>query len=82
MSRPTQVVILSMSPYPYGTVTLCGSVFQKILVRKHVTDDNSYNPEAAVTVSVWALSISIATTLDIDDFFLFLQVLRCFSSLR
>ena len=31
---------------------------------------------------VWALPISLATTLGIEFFFLFLQVLRCFSSLR
>ena len=43
---------------------------------------SSYNPVAASTTTVWALSFSLATTLEIDAFFLFLQVLRCFSSLR
>ena len=42
----------------------------------------SYNTATAVTATVWAPSISIATTLDIDTFFLFLPVLRCFSSRR
>ena len=42
----------------------------------------SYNPGIAVTTPVWALSVSLATTREIDCFFLFLQVLRCFSSLR
>ena len=42
----------------------------------------SYNPDIAATISVWAISFSLATTLEIDIFFLFLQVLRCFSSLR
>ena len=42
----------------------------------------SYNPAVAVTTTVWALSVSLATTREIDRFFLFLQVLRCFSSLR
>ena len=42
----------------------------------------SYNSDRAETPSVWALSSSLATTKDIDLFFLFLQVLRCFSSLR
>ena len=42
----------------------------------------SYNPEGALTPPVWALSVSLATTPEIDAFFLFLQVLRCFSSLR
>ena len=31
-------------------------------------------------ISVWALSISLAATLEIDVFFLFLRLLRCFSS--
>ena len=31
-------------------------------------------------ITVWALSISLAATLEIDVFFLFLRVLRCFSS--
>ena len=42
----------------------------------------SYNSDRAETPSVWAMSSSLATTKDIDLFFLFLQVLRCFSSLR
>ena len=42
----------------------------------------SYYPAAAVTATVWALPLSLATTQEIDAFFLFLQVLRCFSSLR
>ena len=42
----------------------------------------SYNSDRAETPSVWAVSSSLATTKDIDLFFLFLQVLRCFSSLR
>ena len=42
----------------------------------------SYNPAIASTTAVWALSLSLATTQEIDAFFLFLQVLRCFSSLR
>ena len=82
MSRPTQVVISNASPYQYGTITLFGQTFQNVLIRKCASHDNSYNPEIAVTTSVWALSGSIATTTDIDDFFLFLGVLRCFSSPR
>lgn len=42
----------------------------------------SYNPGCASTPPVWALSVSLATTPEIDAFFLFLQLLRCFSSLR
>ena len=47
-----------------------------------VLDVDSYNPADAVTTTVWAISFSLATTPEIDAFFLFLQVLRCFSSLR
>ena len=45
-------------------------------------DADSYYPTCASTLMVWALSFSLATTPEIDCFFLFLQVLRCFSSLR
>ena len=31
---------------------------------------------------VWALSFSLAATGEVDDFFPFLEVLRCFTSLR
>ena len=41
----------------------------------------SYNPAFAETKTVWAVPISFATTLGITNCFLFLQVLRCFSSL-
>ena len=40
----------------------------------------SYNPDLAVTRSVWALARSLATTDAITDCFLFLRLLRCFSS--
>ena len=42
----------------------------------------SYNPGIAVTTPVWALPRSLATTGGIIVYFLFLEVLRCFSSLR
>ena len=42
----------------------------------------SYNPTEAGTSVVWALPRSLATTGGIIVYFLFLQVLRCFSSLR
>ena len=44
--------------------------------------ERSYNPQDASTPQVWALPVSIATTPGIDVFFLFLRVLRCFSSPR
>ena len=41
----------------------------------------SYNPATALTGTVWAFPCSLATTLGITICFLFLQLLRCFSSL-
>ncbi len=40
----------------------------------------SYNPAMALTIVVWALPRSLATTYGIIGYFLFLGVLRCFSS--
>ena len=40
----------------------------------------SYNPRLAVTNLVWAVPRSLATTNGITNCFLFLRVLRCFSS--
>ena len=40
----------------------------------------SYNPNNAETLLVWAVPFSFATTKGITDCFLFLRVLRCFSS--
>ena len=45
-----------------------------------VLDAGSYNPAPAVTGVVWALARSLATTDAITDCFLFLRLLRCFSS--
>ena len=43
-------------------------------------DVKSYNPSLAVTRLVWASTRSLATTDAITDCFLFLRLLRCFSS--
>ena len=40
----------------------------------------SYNPNSAKTELVWANPISLAATIGIINYFLFLRVLRCFSS--
>ena len=45
------------------------------------TTARSYNPGVALTTPVWALPRSLATTGGITVCFLFLEVLRCFSSL-
>ena len=80
VSRPTQVALLSCSACLYRTLTVCGLTFQTVPVRKARSFERSYNPADAETTAVWALSLSIATTREIDLFFLFLRVLRCFSS--
>ena len=80
VSRPTQVALLNNSPCLYRTFTVCGLTFQTVPIRKIVSFERSYNPATAETTAVWALSLSIATTREIDLFFLFLRVLRCFSS--
>ena len=46
------------------------------------TTARSYNPGVALTTPVWALPRSLATTGGIISYFLFLRVLRCFSSPR
>ena len=80
MSRPTQVALLCTELCRYRAFTVCGRVFQRLPVLFRASPESSYNPARAVTHTVWALSLSIATTQEIDTFFLFLRVLRCFSS--
>ena len=46
------------------------------------TTARSYNPGVALTTPVWALPRSLATTGGIIVYFLFLEVFRCFISLR
>ena len=79
MSRPTQDTTAPQQSYRYGAVTLFGVSFQILPVTCRFVLW-SYNPGIAVTIPVWALPFSLATTQGIDDFFLFLRVLRCFSS--
>ena len=80
VSRPTQVALLTSTACLYRTITVCGLTFQTVPVRNTRSFKRSYNTTFAVTNLVWALSLSIATTREIDLFFLFLRVLRCFSS--
>ncbi len=61
---------------------LYGCTFQNILLTNFLATTWSYNPTHAVTWVVWAVPRSLATTGGIIVYFLFLQVLRCFSSLR
>ena len=82
VSRPTQVPLLNQLNYLYRTITVYGLTFQTVPILELISFERSYNPDDAVTTSVWALPRSIATTKGIDNFFLFLRVLRCFSSPR
>lgn len=66
----------------YGVITLYDLPFQTVPLTVTRATTWSYNPMDAVTSMVWALPRSLATTGGIIVYFLFLQVLRCFSSLR
>ena len=69
--------------FGYGTVTLCGPTFQTVHLPKlfsRVIPTAPLNPEPTRVGSVWAVPRSLATTDGIADCFLFLRVLRCFTS--
>ena len=68
--------------FAYVSVTLCGQPFQTVPLASFHAMSRSYNPGHAVTWPVWALPRSLATTGGIIVYFLFLRVLRCFSSPR
>ena len=68
--------------FAYAALMLYGCTFQNILLTNFHATAWSYNPTHAVTWMVWAVPRSLATTGGIIVYFLFLQVLRCFSSLR
>ncbi|RXI22630.1 MAG: hypothetical protein C7K11_10250 [Candidatus Amulumruptor caecigallinarius] len=70
------------SRYGYRAITVSGRTFQIVLLTRCLATSRSYNPASAVTDAVWAPPRSLATTGGIIVYFLFLQVLRCFSSLR
>ena len=69
--------------FGYGTVTLCGPTFQTVHLPNLFSRDipmAPHNPEGTRVHSVWANPLSLATTSGIADCFLFLRVLRCFTS--
>ena len=66
--------------FVYETVTLCGVHFQTLPLSIFLAVSRSYNPMKAGTFMVWAIPRSLATTEGIIIYFLFLRVLRCFSS--
>lgn len=61
-----------------GAITLFGPPFQVVWL----TLLQLKAPTTPGRILVWALPISLAATHGINGLFLFLQVLRCFSSLR
>ena len=68
--------------FAYRTITLYGVTFQTLPLTTHLAMARSYYPREAGTSLVWALPRSLATTGGIIVYFLFLRVLRCFSSPR
>ena len=66
--------------FGYQAITVCGGTFQILLLASLRPMSRSYNPAEAGTSAVWALPRSLATTGGITVCFLFLRVLRCFSS--
>ena len=81
MSRLTQDTTRYSMHFVYGTITRWGPTFQKCSTTHAESTLWSYNPGCAETPPVWAVPSSLATTRGITICFLFLQVLRCFSSL-
>ncbi len=69
--------------FGYRTVTFCGPTFQTVhlpVLFSRVIPIAPRNPERTRVRSVWAVPRSLATTDGIADCFLFLRVLRCFTS--
>ena len=68
--------------FVYGAIARYGMLFQTFPLTSFLAISQSYNPNNAGTSLVWALPRSLATTWGIIFYFLFLRVLRCFSSPR
>ena len=66
--------------FAYRPFTVCGATFQTLPLAPLLPLLQSYNPDATGIAPVWALPRSLATTGGITFCFLFLWVLRCFSS--
>ena len=71
-----------MRRYAYGTLTLCGPAFQTVPLAAHAPDPRSYNPARASLHPRFGLFPGRSPLLGESlVYFLFLKVLRCFSSL-
>ena len=66
-------------PFVYGAFTLFDRIFQFSSTRSSVHFSQVLTRHIFLYV-VWALPISLATTFGIVFYFLFLRVIRCFSS--
>ncbi len=69
--------------FAYGTITLCGPTFQTVQLPNlfsRVIPMAPRNPGWTRVHPVWAVPLSLATTNGIAACFLFLRVLRCFTS--
>ena len=65
-------------PFMYGAFTLCGRLSQNLSIR--ISESITRSEPRHARTPVWPLSISLAATLEITCCFLFLRLLRCFSS--
>ena len=66
MSRPTQVALASHVLARTGVSPATPALSSNLPVQTFRLDEDSYNPASSVNDTVWALSLSIATTQDID----------------
>ena len=62
MSRPTQDTARYIYYFLYGTITPYGRAFQLCSNIIYKSTLQSYNPVTAETITVWAISRSLATT--------------------
>ena len=82
MFRRTQDPLRREAIFGYGAVTRCGGPFQVASPNRFFCNSvlSVLQPQEA-SLLVWADPVSLAATQGIAICFLFLQVLRCFSSL-
>ena len=65
-------------PFMYGAFTLCGRLSQNLSIR--ISESITRSEPRNARTPVWALPFSLAATHRITCCFLFLRLLRCFSS--
>ena len=65
-------------PFMYGAFTLCGRLSQNLSIR--ISESITRSEPRNARIPVWALPFSLAATHRITCCFLFLRLLRCFSS--